>query len=271
MSGAFFMSQKKNSQRWRIGGKFVSFRDFVNQFGTDAVAFDSLTAYEKKVVRSKEVAASRIRVAGKFVPKRVEQKIKQYAQDLNVTPEQIAQAPEIKGLFKGEFKLLQFGIDKGLKELARQKDKFVELRDASTGQTKRVTAKQAAKILAEFNNKLKSGYNINAVLFNNGLTDGLKMMWIEAPYLLDYLKNALPEDLEDQGFDEFFKISEKKPRVKNEMEGSKFSRQWRNKRGFVSFANYLREFGPESVKYEGLSTYEKFVFNGIKAQRNKKR
>jgi hypothetical protein len=69
------MKNKKNSQSWRVNGKFVKFKDFVKANGTDSVIYDNLTKSEKATINGLERSTNRL--GGKYIKPEVAYKIKQ--------------------------------------------------------------------------------------------------------------------------------------------------------------------------------------------------
>lgn len=76
--------------KYRINGKFVSFKQFIKTFGSDAVAPSSLTDKEKRILRGVETAAKRARIDGRFVPKVITSNpgVKQAAKDAKMSVNQ---------------------------------------------------------------------------------------------------------------------------------------------------------------------------------------
>jgi len=96
--------QKKNSQRWKVGNKFATFKDFIKSNGSDSVIYEKLSTHEKKVINGIEAAGKRVKLDNKYVSKEVAYRIKKdYESSENIK----AKHPDFKEYIKSGAKVLK--------------------------------------------------------------------------------------------------------------------------------------------------------------------
>lgn len=96
--------KNKNSQRWKVGNKFATFKDFIKSNGTDSVIYEKLTTHEKRVVNGIEAAAKRVKLDNKYVSKEVAYRIKKdYESSENIK----AKHPDFKEYLKSGANVLK--------------------------------------------------------------------------------------------------------------------------------------------------------------------
>jgi hypothetical protein len=96
--------QNKNSQRWKVGNKFATFKDFIKTNGTDSVIYEKLSTHEKKVINGIEAAGKRVKLDNKYVSKEVAYRIKKdYESSENIK----AKHPDFKEYLKSGSKVLK--------------------------------------------------------------------------------------------------------------------------------------------------------------------
>ena len=96
--------KNKNSQRWKVGNKFATFKDFIKINGTDSVIYDKLSTHEKKVINGIESAGKRVKLDNKYVSKEVAYRIKKdYESSENIR----AKHPDFKEYLKSGSNVLK--------------------------------------------------------------------------------------------------------------------------------------------------------------------